>query len=189
MLPGGTIHQKSQLIEISEHIGSIKVPFDTNGYVFYQGRKGEGGFPFQAFAKLVAVKGNEKIILPKTTSLKGYVSIKSLEGALAFVRLFTSVDTDYLFEDSPGIEATSKADASGGKIGYGQVPQNEWERLKLFEPKIRAVDGSFLVERCLLNYNHEIFHSEEKVSTEGEYSISKKETLQKNSKIQLPYYE
>lgn len=177
-------------IWISEKDGPIKVAFDTNGYVFYKGTDGIMGSPVQAFFKLVAVKGDKKIILPKTTSFKSYASLNKPEEALAFVRLFTNLDTHYLFKDSDWIEVfNGKTDILGGEMYPGGVFKNDWEKFGLFEPKITTTADGFLIERCLLNSKKEIFHSEERVGIDGEYSMKIKSIIQKNSEAPFPWYE
>jgi hypothetical protein len=127
----------------------IKVSFDTKGHQFFKGTDGELGTPAEAFLKLVAVKGDEKTILPATQSLKGYVVLKTPSDALEFVRLFTNLDTQYLFKDADWIEVKNGGtDIVEGERGFGEMLNFEYQKFALFGPKVEAAGGGFVIERC-----------------------------------------
>ncbi|OGX44053.1 MAG: hypothetical protein A3H41_01645 [Omnitrophica WOR_2 bacterium RIFCSPLOWO2_02_FULL_45_28] len=181
----------------------ISLSFETNGYKFYQGYPGKIGEPREAFLKLVAVKDKKQVILPSSNSLKGYVALKTHSDALEFVRLFTSIDTHYLFEGTHFIEVKDagyddpmklRDDGhggllQGGGLSYGELTNKKFKELGLFEPKVQKVQNGFIIERCLVNYERDIIHSLETVRSDGEYSIKIKKIIAAKVGISLPIYE
>jgi len=171
----------------------LAVPFQTNGYTLYRGTKGcEIGLPPEAFLKLVAVKteldGEKyKIVLPKTTSLKGYAAIKTPEDALALARLFTDLNTHYLFEDSEWLEIAHSTEK--GKLSWAWLPTVEFTRLGLFAPKVKKENNRFVIERCLLNSRHEIVRSKETIAKDGGYVIQIEAVMAVRNDVIYPFYE
>lgn len=165
----------------------VKVSFETNGYVFFKGFKGPFGKPPEAFLKLIAVKDNKKIMLEKTSSLKGYVKIKNDEEALEFVRLFTGINSHYLFDDVNYIEVFEKNENKNTYVGL--IESENYKKLNLFKPVIIKDKNGFIIERCLYNTKREIFHGIEKIGFDGEYTITVKKIIAKDYSLQYPYYE
>ena len=174
---------------LDKHRGPIKVPFQTNGYVFFQGTDGELGLPAEAFLKLVAVKDNRRTILPCTTSLRGYVKLKNDDEALAFVRLFTSVDSHYLFKDSLGIEIRH-VQRPPLVVKYATMSMKPFKDLRLFDPRVRkTAKGSFVIERFVLTPKGKIVRTEETVEPNGSYTAKVIMTLGRNAEMTFPIYE
>lgn len=182
----------------------ISVSFQTNGYNFYQGNySGRINDPAEGSLKLIAVKDNKQVILPSVNSLKGYVILRTNSDALEFVRLFTSIDTHYLFEGGEGIEVKDagyddpmqlRDDGhggllQGGGLSYGELTNKKFKELGLFAPKVQKVQNGFIIERCLVNYERDIIHSVETVKSDGEYSIKIKKIIAAKVDISLPFYE
>lgn len=171
----------------------ISVSFETNGYKFYKGYySGRISETVEAFLKLVAVKDNKQVILPSINSLKGYVILKTNSDALEFIRLFTSLDTHYLFGGAEYIEVKDAGYddlRQYGGLSYGELTSRKFKEFGLFEPKVQKIQGGFIIERCLVNYERDIIHSVETVKSDGEYSIGIKKVIAKKVNILLPSYE
>ena len=178
-------------IWIDEDSGAIKVPFETNGYTFFQGEDGEGGgLPLEAFLKLVAVKGNRRTILHRTTSLRSYVKLKNGNEALAFVRLFTDENSHYLFKDSLGIEIRHVPSALSAFVKNATMSTSRFKELGLFDPRVRkTANGSFVIERFILTPKREIVQTEETVESDGRYTATIIKRLGKDARMNFPRYE
>lgn len=172
----------------------INVSFNTNGYTFYKGTTGLLGCPVESFLELIAVKADtaveERIILPRTTSLEGYVTISTPSEALEFVRLFTDLETHFLFEDSRYIEIHySDTDILRGNLSQDRLLNSDFEEFGLFEAITREENNVFIVERCLLDSDRTIIHSRETVSPNGQYTITIVNTIASNTNLSFPIYE
>lgn len=154
----------------------VKISFLQSGYKLIKAYDGKRGEPAEAYLKLFAVKDNEKRAINTSQGLQGVVQIKSKEDALSFVRLFTSVDTHYLFRDLNIIEAT-RSDANNGER-FGSVwPYwfgSKGER-KLQPVSIKQEGSDFLIQRNIITYPNsatrksKIYRSLERVSSDGKY--------------------
>jgi hypothetical protein len=175
-------------IWISEHEAPIKVPFKTSGYTFYRGTDSELGEPLEAFLKLVAVNGRQRVLLPRTTSLRGYVTLTNDNDALAFVRLFTDLDTHYLFDDSPGVEIRHVAKMPE-RLQYATMTTKRFRDRGLFEPRVRkTAKGSFVIERFLLTFERKIVQTEETVEADGRYASKVVKTMSEEEELVFPMY-
>jgi len=153
----------------------IRVSFDTKGYTFYKGGKGIPGEPMEKYSQLVAVKGDDKVLIPTIPDLKGRVAIKSAEEALDFVRLFTAPETHYLFHDSRYIEPTAEE----------QRDMN----LALKPVTYKETNGSFAIERNLVSRDGKLVRATERVTAEGDYSLEATEVVDEHSPIPYPLYQ
>jgi hypothetical protein len=180
-------------IWIPDNSPPLKISLETNGWIFFQGyTDDETGKPPQAFLKLIAVKGKEKNVLSNTKSLEGYFWIKTEENALEFVRLFTNFNTQYLFRDADWIELKKKSKDSERESIPGYIEESEFEKLKLFEPRVTRIKKKkyvFVVERCLLNSKGEVFQTRETVWENGAYNIEIVKIIAKETDLQYPFYE
>jgi hypothetical protein len=160
--------------------------FFLPGRRFFRGCRETLGFPVEAFLKLVVVEDGKKKLLPKTGDLKGHVKIDSPEKALEFVRLFTDLETHYLFEDSRCIEVRP---TDSGVPGYGELPRPEFERWKLVLPVTARIGAGFQVTRAVVDSQSTISMRTEQVSEDGNYLILKEIEVTKEADILFPMYE
>lgn len=163
----------------------IPVTFDTKGYKFYKGARGPLGTPVQAFLRLVAVKGEDKVEISSVEDLRQFVTINSPEQALEFVRLFTSIDKHYLF---PAINYIEPRRARG-QPGVGELTAEDEKRLNLEPPKVRAEDDTFIVERNLLERSGKLFRATESVGKDGTYALVAETIIDKHAPVIYPIYE
>jgi hypothetical protein len=134
------------------------------------------GLPDEAFQRVIAVRGDRTRLLRTPADLKGIVRIETDRAALAFVRLFTNLDTFYLFDgDQAGFVEVTPTDAA--KVGFAEMPRSEFARLKLFVPRVRSQEDGFVVERCVARglggSKAIVYEVAEMVSYDGTYSITK----------------
>ena len=163
----------------------VRVSFDTKGYAFYQGGRGILGTPIEAYLRLIAVKGGEKIEIPSVSDLKARVIIESPTQALEFVRLFTSPETHYLFPEIPYIEASEAEDLPGA----GEYTKEYAERVKL-EPATSKPEGNgFIVERNLADSTGKLFRATESVGRDGDYALLRSMTIDEHSPVIYPTYQ
>lgn len=165
----------------------VRRDFFVSGWSFYKGCKGVLGTPDEAFLKLVAVRGNLKRILPTRESLKGYVRFSDWgdgESVLAYVRLFTALDTHYLFENNNFIEVRK----ASGSPSWGELVPATYEKLKLHEPTVYQTGPGYGVIRYLVDAEHMIYRANEIVKKDGDYRIAT-EVIAKNVEILYPIYE
>jgi hypothetical protein len=163
----------------------IQVSFDTKGYMFYKGGRGILGSPIESYLRLVAVKGEDKIEILIVSDLKERVVIKSPDEALEFVRLFTSIETHFLFKDIHSIEPRVADDAPG----IGEYTE-EYERRMGLEPVRSSVEGdSFVIERNLVDNERKLFRAIERVGQDGAYSLETTRTIDAESPIIYPIYQ
>jgi len=173
--------ERGYIISLHEEISRA---FVREEWKFFKGSDRPLGLPIEAFLKLVAVKGYEQKILRTTTSLKGYVQIKSPNDALSFVRLFTDLDTHYLFEDSEYIEVRP----ANKKTSWGELPVQEFRKLGLKEPSVMKDGEHFVVVRYVVDADRNIFQIQERISPSGDYQITKMILVAKDADILFPMY-
>lgn len=162
----------------------ISRTFIKSDWKLYEGGT-EVGYPLEAFLKLVAVRGTEKKFLTSTKNLKGYVEIKTSDEALSFVRLFTDLETHYLFDDSDYMEVHPTINSPS----FGELSRHNFAKLGLSEPTIIEGDEFFIVVRYVANDDRSIFKIWERVSLLGDYLITKKILIANDVDIILPMYE
>lgn len=163
----------------------IPVSFDTKGYTFYKGGKGIPGTPMEKFLQLVAVKGDDKVLIPTIPDLKGRVVIKSPEEALEFVRLFTAPDTHYLFRDSRYIEPNLMS-TTPTIVEYSDDYQKQ---MNLQPPETGREDSVFTIQRNLVTAPRRLIRARERVGADGEYSIVETQVIDEHSPISYPLYQ
>lgn len=157
----------------------------VDGWTLYEGEYAlVTGVPREAFARLVAVRGDEKRILYRTTSLAGYVRIETGEQALEMVRLFSSVDVGYLFEDFGEIEVTMAT----GEPEMGEIADEEYRRLRLSPPTVTPQGSWFVITRYLADHGHDIWWVRELVRRDGGYLMTDRALVAQNVDISLPGY-
>lgn len=163
----------------------IRVAFDTNGYKFYKGSRGVLGTPAQAFQRLIAVKNGDKVEISSVEDFQSIVTITSPEQALEFVRLFTSLDTHYLFPEVDYLEPCR----AQGEPRAGEYDR-EYERgMNLKLPSAQAENGSFIVERNLLERSGRLFRGTESVDRRGEYTLTTSTIIDEHSPVIYPVFE
>ncbi len=163
----------------------IRISFNAKGYSFYKGGKGLPGAPIEAHLCLTATRGKEKILITSVSDLKGRVVIKSPDEALEFARLFTSMETHYLFQDIHYIEPRETL----GVPGNGEYTNEYKNRLKLKPAACISKDNYFVIERNLVDRESKLFRATEHVGRDGAYSLVKSITLDRRSPIIYPIYQ
>ncbi len=163
----------------------IHVSFNTNGYSFYKGGRGLLGRPVEAYLRLIAVKGMGKIEISNFSDLKGRVAIKSPYDALEFVRLFTSIETHYLFPEIHYIEPAVAVDTPGP----GEYTEEYGVLMNLEKATARRENDYFVIERNLLDKTGKLFRVIEHVGRDGAYSLIKKTIIVEVALISYPIYQ
>jgi hypothetical protein len=163
----------------------VRVSFNTKGYAFYKGGRGILGTPIEAYLRLIAVKGSEKIEIPRVSDLKARVIIESPAQALQFVRLFTSLKTHYLFPEIPYVEPSEAEDLPDA----GEYTKEYAERIRLKPATSKPEGNGFIVERNLLDSTGKLFRATERVGTDGGYALLKTTTIDEHSPVIYPLYQ
>lgn len=163
----------------------IETSFDTSGYTFYKGGTGVLGTPAEAFLRLVAVKGDERLIVETIEALSGYVTIRTPDEALEFGRLFTSVDTHYLFPEVSYVEPVYVE----GDPGVAEYSDDYADQMRLPAARVSEQSGVFVVERALLSKTQRLVHATETIAPDGTYELHDVTTLDEHAPIQYPVYE
>ena len=163
----------------------IRVCFDSHGYAFYKGASEIIGTPIEAFLRLIAIKGDERIEVQCVNDLKRLVTIRSPEEALEFVELFTSLKTHYLFPTISYLEPEVTDDVPG----VGQYTKEYAKRLKIEATKSRQEGESFVIVRNLMDKSGRLFRATERVNKDGDYSLIKEEVVDEHSPIIYPLYQ
>jgi hypothetical protein len=163
----------------------IEVPFETDGYELYRGGRGLLGTPPEASWRLVGVRSGRAEVLD-VPDLEGRVTIRSPADALAFVRLFTSLDTHFLF---PGVGYVESRPAAGERRGPGEYTPDYASRVALSAPRFADRGDSFLVERNLLLADGPLVRSRELVGRDGSYRLEHVTPVDDHPPIVYPAYE
>lgn len=159
--------------------------FFLSNWSFYKGCRGALGTPLEAFLKLVAVSDGERMILPTTKSVEGYVNIKTHGQALSFVRLFTDLDTHYLFDNNEFIEVRPAQNTPS----WGELPLAQFQKLGLKAPSVSGVGSCFFIDRYLVDDDRNIYLVHESVSATGAYMIVSKKLVAAGTSVLIPIYE
>jgi hypothetical protein len=136
----------------------------------------------------VAVRGDDRRILWRTTSLQGYVRITNADQALELVRLFTNLETCFLFEDFDYVEVRR----ASGDPGIGELPAADYDRLHISEPSVErhgdwwAITRYVAVERW--SDEPEIWWVRELVEVDGAYRLTDRALVTEVADITLPGY-
>jgi hypothetical protein len=157
---------------------------------FYQGvrRSGFIGYPMEPRLKLIAVSATKRRVLLYHTSLKGYVKIGTQRQALEFVRLFTNEHTTYLFKE-PNRRGWFLEVRPTRKLPYlGELPAAEFRKLGLAKPVVSRLDKDFIVDRYVFAFDWNLYRIREKVSVDGQYSITDRRIITDKARILFPFY-
>lgn len=163
----------------------IRVSFSTKGYDFYKGGRGLAGFPVKSYLRLIAVKGKNKAEISGVPDLKRYVSIEKPNEALEFVRLFTSIETHYLFPEIHYIEPAVAVDTPRP----GEYTEEYGVLMNLEKATARREKDYFVIERNLLDKTGKLFRAIEHVGRDGAYSLIKKTIIVEVALISYPIYQ
>jgi hypothetical protein len=163
----------------------ISVSFDTRGYTFYRGGQGILGDPVEAYLRLVGVKGEEKVLLPQVSDLQGRVRLRTPEQALEFLRLFSAINTHYLFPDYSYLEPQE----DGEEPSPGEYAPAYAAHANLARPVARQQDGDFIVERNLLDRQNRLLRSRELVDPDGHYAMENTQIIDARAPISYPLYQ
>jgi hypothetical protein len=163
----------------------IPVSFNTKGFKFHKGGQGVVGEPEEAYLRLVAVKGEDKIEIRNPSDLRDRVVITSPEEALEFVRLFTGIRTHFLFPDNRYLEAS---EARNGP-GLAEYSKEYGKRLNLQPARVRQQGDDFLIERNLLDKSGMLFRAIERVTRDGDYAVLTTTVIDERSPVIYPLYQ
>lgn len=164
----------------------IAVQFDTSGYEFYEGAAGPIGVPEEAFLQLVAVRGDERLLVDDMETLESLVEIHSAEEALDYVRLLTAPETHYLF---PFIRYVEPMEADRGEPGPGEFSADSPHVAELKDAEASRQGADFIIERNLVTEDHELVEVTERVSPQGEYTILEEVEVDARAPVRYPAYE
>jgi hypothetical protein len=173
----------------------ILVPFDIGDYRLIPGCAGDLGEPVEAFLLLYAVAAASTTHIAGPTDLSGITrAVRSSEEALAFVRLFTSPRSHFLFDKQQTILDLVVAGPDARQAG--EVSREVAQRLWL--PALRCVEasGAFEIERCLVRAQdamtaRTVLLRTERVSADGDYRWVGERVLGLLSpdEVAMPLYE
>lgn len=162
----------------------VETSFATPGYTFYVGCRGVLGTPQEAYLRLVAVNGAERLVLDDIEGLEGLVRIDEPAEALEFVRLFTSLETHYLFPSVTYIEPRRTED----EPGPGEYTDEYARRIGMEPPRSSVREGVFVVERDLLTNTRRLVRVTEHVEPDGAYTLYDTTGIDERSRIEYPVY-
>lgn len=137
----------------------------------------------------VTLVGSGRAPTSEIRTLRGKVRIVAPEQALEYVRLFSSLDTHYLFR-------SDVVEASEG-FGFAKVPPYLCGRLNLKAPRVRRIGQRFEIERLLAVYPArymdppKLIRSLEYVDEDGAYLRLEGMTYDDpdvRDSLHLPYY-
>lgn len=173
----------------------ILVPFDIGDYRLIPGCAGDLGEPVEAFLMLYAVTAASTTHIAGPTDLSAITrAVRSEEEALAFVRLFTSPRSHFLFDKQQAILDLVVAGSDTRRPG--EVSGEVARRLSL--PAVRCVQaaGAFEIERCLVRAQNAVtartvLLRSERVFTDGGYVLASERVLGSLSpdEVAMPLYE
>jgi hypothetical protein len=115
----------------------------------------------------------------------GYVRILDEKQALEFIRLFTGLETHYLFDNNELIEVFP----SLHQPSWGELSKEEFRRLGLQKPTVSKSDTAFVIVRFLADTGGKIYRVEERVYPNGKYKIESRELVAQDVGILIPLYE
>jgi hypothetical protein len=173
----------------------ILVPFDIDDHRLIPGCAGELGEPLEAFLVLyaVAATGTTQIATPADLS-RITRAVRTEAQALAFVRLFTSPPTHFLFDKQQAVLDLVVASTSPHKVG--EVSLDVARRLGLPDVQTAAAAGAFTIERCLVRARAPadarcVVLRSERVFPDGRYELSSERVLGSLSpeEVAMPLYE
>jgi hypothetical protein len=137
--------------------------------------RGGYGFGHQPVSMnyLVEVYDKRRRVIMRPSGLKGSVLIKDTTQALEFVRLLTNLETYHLFKyASPDVAFIEVKDAAG-KPSYGEMPQEQFKKLGLKSPIVKADESHFFVTRYLVGMAGGLYKVIETVGFDGDYEMKK----------------
>lgn len=163
----------------------IHVSFNTEGTAFYRGGRGVLGTPLEAHLRLIAVKGEERREVLSPCALQRLVRIEEPGQALEFARLFTSIETHYLFPDLGLIEPR----LTPGTAGPGEYTAEYARQVGLSPALAREKEDSFVVERSLLARSGALYRVTEEVDRDGRLAEQSRVVIDEHSPIPYPIYQ
>jgi hypothetical protein len=152
----------------------LRTSFTTGPWTLSTGTRGELGLPIEAFLRLYARKDDATVCLRRPTDFRKLdgIRIDTVEDALAFVRLFTSPRTFYLFETPCAIDIDQQSDEECQ--GYGVLSPDVYCSLELAAPVVVQGPGHFTIARYVLSAArkgsaYEVMRLDEWVGADGGY--------------------
>jgi hypothetical protein len=173
----------------------ILVPFDIGEYRLLPGCAGDLGEPLEAFLVLYAVSAAATTHIAGPTDLSRITrAVRSEAEALAFVRLFTSPRTHFLFDKR--LATLDLVIASADPPGPGVVSVDVAQRLSLPATRCVAAAGVFEIERCLVRAQsavaaRSVLLRNEHVFPDGRYALMSERVLGSLTpdEVAMPLYE
>ena len=169
----------------------VKCDAFKTDYRFFRGNKGELGLPTEAFMRLVAVKGDSIYMLNTRTSLVNFVEVNTERKALSLVRLFSSAETHYLFDDADFLELPKYSKGSSFWYDDDSVRRTRAAGVPLDTPTVMVTktDGVYRVERYAMDWHRNVLRVVETVSSNGTYAIIGRQVMATNIWAVMPMYE
>ena len=172
----------------------VKLSSLSPGWTLVVGDGEEISIPAEALELLIAVHATGNMRLIRSPSdFMGVVQITTDAQALEYVRLVTSPETSYLFDERDFLPsalvqvrgfpagAIEVAPTDGDELGYGQIPRAKFVELGLHTPTVVRSAQGFLVRRCLawddnpdMRGGSTVYEVEEFVGREGQYLLLSK---------------
>lgn len=158
----------------------------------------EAGRSEEALIDLCLIDKSRKRTVSTIDDLYGLVELKSPEEALRFVRLFTGIDTHYLFRGLNVLEVGENSLIYDD--GIGVVLSSYWDENYHYEkPTVRKSGDSYVIERCLITYpdlkttKSLFYRSQETVTVAGKYTHEVLKVIKEGKgtdklSLDLPYY-
>src|SRR6266852_2779104 len=132
---------------------TVKLSALKSGYELFRGGYGLGLEP-TVINYLVAVHDNKRRLLARPEALRGYLEVRDSAQALEFARLFTGLNTYYLFRDANPDNIYIEVTAAVGKSSYGEMPREMFTKLGLKPPFVVSDASHFYITRYLLSTAH-----------------------------------
>ena len=170
---------------------TVKCSAFKTDYKFIEGCRGVLGLPTEAFMRLVAVQGSTQYMLNTRTSLVGFVQIDTEEKALAFVRLFSKMDTHYLFDDADFLELPPYVAGSPFWYDIDSANRAKISGIPIDNPPVEVTEsnGTYRITRYGMDWERHILKVTETVGTNGTYAITDRQVLADDIWALMPVYE
>ena len=170
---------------------TVKCSAFKTDYKFIEGCRGVLGLPTEAFMRLVAVQGSTQYMLNTRTSLVGFVQIDTEEKALAFVRLFSKMDTHYLFDDADFLELPPYVAGSPFWYDIDSVNRAKISGIPIDNPPVEVTEsnGTYRITRYGMDWKRHILKVTETVGSNGTYAITDRRVLANDIWALMPFYE
>ena len=163
---------------------SLKLSSLKPGYMLYKGGYALGtGHPLTN--SLVLVHDKKRRLILRSTNLKGSVLLQDSSQAIEYARLFTNIETFYLFKDPSPDNSFIELRPATGKPSYGEMTKEELKRLGMRSPWVVHDADHFYITRYLLSTLHNLYKVDETIGFDGDYQI-KKTLILSHMDIPLP---